>query len=447
MIVKHERKKFGMTKVIIAVLVWAGLVGTVVAESIPGCGCRTNGFSVVTGQSCISNSCGSVTASFVASSSTPSQFIPVGSDGAVNATKTTFNFRSTGGTATISELKFYVVNGQNTITSISVGGVTAPPVNGVVYLTGLNLPVPSGGGGLNVDAYVSYPPVSPNGLLSGAVAQFELEHITYSSGGVTYTTCATFEQGPCDYIMDVVVAPGMKLVGSKPTITLTPSISTLMPGLVEVAQVTVASDAKGDVTDNKIPFKVSLSAGLTISGDLVVKDQNNQVVITEQIVSTGGTITASFNPNGRLIVGGTSQTFKIYLEFGSVPANAVAIIGLATADLFSWTDTAGGSSVPVTTDNSTYFYGYPLNTVSLLGTGIRFTSITTTTNVQPSAAMGVVLKWFPAPGQPGFILERSSDFSNWINTLEIPPQSEGASVVFGNPYPEKLFWRIKLKSP
>ena len=61
-----------------------------------------------------------------------------------------------------------------------------------------------------------------------------------------------------------------------------------------------------------------------------------------------------------------AQTFKIYLTFNAVPANAIVSFNLGTSDLLSWTDTARNASTPITTENSTYFYDYPTDAVSVV---------------------------------------------------------------------------------
>ena len=147
--------------------------------------------------------------SLVTGNSTPAQQISVGSAGATNATKAEFNFQSSGGTSTISELKFTVndsVNGA-TVASIGVNGIYAPVVAGVAYLTGLNLSVPNGGGGLNQDVFVSYAPISSN-VPSGTTSSISLSYIKYASNlAGTFTSC----NSGCNETLSPVSAPTMTL--------------------------------------------------------------------------------------------------------------------------------------------------------------------------------------------------------------------------------------------
>lgn len=287
-----------------------------------------------------------------------------------------------------------------TVTSVRVGSVTAPVVSGVAYLTGLNLSVPNGGSGLTQDVYVSYSPVGTNGVSTGSTSRLALEYIKYSGGGSTSTLC-TAALTTCDVVLAAggVAAPIMKLVGSRPTMTLASSNSTLVLGSTDVGSVTVTANAKGDITLNALPITVTQSTGTTqpnanpgyAANGIRVYDKDNNLVTTTNTqfsgTTAGGTSTITFT-NGYVISAGTSQTFHVYLTFdaftnpGGAHTSSVSL-GLGTADLFSWTDTAGNASATtgldsagsaVTTVSNRYlysstapgfFYGYPTNTVSV----------------------------------------------------------------------------------
>ncbi len=120
---------------------------------------------------------------------TPSQSIAVGSSGAVNASQATYNFVSVGGALTITALKFTVTN--NAVTNICVGTVCAAPVNGIAYLTGLNLAVPNGGAGLMMAVFVSYASVGIGGLPPGTTATIALSWVKFTTGATTGTMDST----------------------------------------------------------------------------------------------------------------------------------------------------------------------------------------------------------------------------------------------------------------
>ena len=311
-----------------------------------------------------------LTASLVVPSSTAGQFVPA-NGGAPNATKATFKISATGGATTISEMKFTVNSVvPATVTDVRVGNVHATPVSEVAYLTGLALQVPNGGSGLDVEAYISYAPVGVNGVPSGTTSTLALTYIKYVS----------IETATVSVLNTNIEAPTMKLVGSSPSITVTSSSSELVPGTVEVARVTTAA-TKGAITLNALPINALISnAQLTSGGGgvngIIVKDASGNPVTTSNTAfsstTAGGTSTITFVGSHHA---DTAQTFKIYLVFDSTNFNgsppvahsATMSIGLGPANLFSWTDTAGGGITPITKDNKVYFYNYPFSTVSVSG--------------------------------------------------------------------------------
>jgi hypothetical protein len=169
----------------------------------------------------------------VVSSSTAPQYVPAGTTGATNATKATFNFKSVSGTATVSELKFLVTtNTGASVSSVSVGGVTVPVVNGVAYLTGLNISVPNGGSGVNVDAFMTYGPVGTNGNTSGATSKVEMTYIRYQLGGTTTTLTGGQNTMAANTIVATATAGTMPaLLAAANAITFS-STAALQPGMV-----------------------------------------------------------------------------------------------------------------------------------------------------------------------------------------------------------------------
>ena len=423
--------------------------------------------------------------SLLSANSTAMQFVPAG-NGATNATKATFKINATGGSATISELKFSVNSGDasaawvsgtttasdtahtddivatgsgvkfkvgdvvqlvnatsnglatvtavntdtlslhvtvapggtptavrlvpGTVTSITVNGVSAPVVNGLADVTNLSILVPNGGGGLTQDVYVSYAPVGVSGTQTGSTSRIALDFIKYSSGGGT-TTIGTVFAGVSPATMTAVPAPTMKLVGSVPSIVVASPSTTLTTGSVEVADITVTANAGGDITLNSLPISVAMTNATLTNGNpgynvngIVVKDSSGNPVTTTNSVltSTGGTgtiyfgtcVTIDCNTNaGYPISKGTSQTFKIFLNFATVANTQGAHTSSATLSLgtaytsstqgLGWVDTGGNASTTTGTDTfgsagtttSNYYeygtttpgfyYSYPSNTANV----------------------------------------------------------------------------------
>jgi hypothetical protein len=263
----------------------------------------------------------------------------------------------------------------STVTAITVNGVSAPVVGGVAYLTGLNITVPNGSGGLNQDVYTSYSPVGTNGIISGATSRIALEYMKYTSGGATGTLCtSTF--GSCTtpasaaaVITTAVAAPTMTLVGSSPIFTVATPSNHLAVTNVEAIDVMVTANAKGNIALNTLKINLATSTGTCYAGvtgaacaggsltgaqtDVIVKDSNNTTVATTNTALTGtnSTSTTITFTNGYTISG--SQTFKIYVPITYVTATAVGTAQLTTtlatgAAALTWTDLAGNATVAQT---------------------------------------------------------------------------------------------------
>jgi hypothetical protein len=315
--------------------------------------------------------------SLLTASATTAQYVAAANGGATNATKATFNLAATGGSATISEMEI-AVTGTNTVTSVTVGGVTAPVVGGVAYFNGgLSLTVPNGGSGLNQDVFVNYSEVGVNGVASGTSSTISLVYVKYTSGGTTSTlgtsgACTALTGSTCTATLGAAIAaPTMVVVGSKPTVSAMKPSTTVSNGLVEAIDVTVAADAKGNITLNTLPITVTPSGAMLTTGTntIVVKDSNNTTVATTNtaFVATGSTSVITFT-GGYTIQGSSSQTFKIFVLVNSATPTGVNTVSLssstATGSSFTWTDTAGNAGSAQT--GTTLLPSYPSTFTSVL---------------------------------------------------------------------------------
>ncbi|HUC88782.1 MAG TPA: Ser-Thr-rich GPI-anchored membrane family protein [Candidatus Paceibacterota bacterium] len=292
----------------------------------------------------------------VTSSSTSGQYVATGDTGVTDATKATYKFSNSGcGTDTISELKFSATNA----TSVKVNGISAPVTNGVAYVTGLNLAVPNGGSGLNVDAYVSYPNVGITGVPSGSTSQIALTYVKYVSNNIATSTTLT----------SPVSAPTMMLVSSKPIITVSQPNSVLNVGSgTEAIDVNVTADVRGDIKLNSLFIKFSTSNVKLVGGTsspIIVKDSNGTILNTTNLPlpTISGDSIINFT-NGYKIAAGASQTFKIYIPIASVSgtgsSSAYLYTTLGNVSNLSWSDNTG--KVMTGSNNTTYFYNYPTTT-------------------------------------------------------------------------------------
>ena len=310
------------------------------------------------------------TPTLATSSSSVAQLIAAANGGATDGSKAVYNFSSSNAASTITELTF-TVSGATTATSVRVGSVTAPVVGGTAYLTGLNINVPNGGSGANVEVFVSYPEVGTSGLASATTSALTLTTVKYSSGNTTTTSTGL-----------TVAAPTMTLVGSMPTYSITDSTETLVNGSVKIAEVTVSANPKGDIRLGQLPVTVTSTGVVTVASaadNIVVKDTSGATIATKNAtfaVAAGGSATGiiCFDTstaacasgqavaNGYLIPAGTSKTFRIYVTAATVSGavNTTSLSAkLGAASSATYYDVAGGST---SAQAATLLNGYPTDT-------------------------------------------------------------------------------------
>lgn len=319
----------------------------------------------------------------VTSSSTASQYV-VG--GTINTTKATYNFSATGGSVVVNQLKFIVVgDNSSAVTKITVGGFSAVPVNGVADLKGLNLVVPNGGAGLNVDALVSYAFVGAGGIPSATKVAIGLSDIGYRASGVAKTLALT----------NPVMAPAMTLVGSKPTVVVNAisNAGLVMGAENKIGEVTVAADPSGDIKLNDLRFSVSsvnfaviptftqarIADGTrTIVGSSCgqgVAGHASQTIFCE-FGTVGNTMASTINISnvesntdfdGYIIPAGTSKTFSLYATVNGVllPAGTASISTSLVSAGFNWDDASSATFVADGTNAS------PANGINLTGLLIK----------------------------------------------------------------------------
>ncbi len=339
--------------------------------------------SPITGQT-ITLSSGTITnpPTLLTASATTAQYIAAGgAAGAVGATKAVYNFVSTGGSATITELKFTVGASAGTpISSVQVGSFTAPVVSGVAYLTGLNLNVPNGGSGLTQDVSVSYGEVGTNGTVPGTTASTSLTYVKYTSGGVTTT------------ITPNVVAPDMTLVGSKPTVSVNTTQGT---GLIlgaenKIGEVTISADAKGNIKINDLKFSMGSSnittfaitspriadGATTVTGSSCGSNVATTSIVFCEFATVGDTMASSTDVatlesntdyDGFTVTAGTSKTLSLYGTVGGTITTGggnTTVSSSVNSAGFNWDDTStNGSSGKNLT--GTLIYNFPTGSYSI----------------------------------------------------------------------------------
>ncbi len=329
------------------------------------------------------------TPTLVTSTTTNSQYVASGTTtGVTDATRATFKFTASNGSATITKLRFDDVSGNSGISSVRVGTMTGGMAGGVAYLTGLSIPVANGGSGANIDAYASYAPVGATGLTSPTATTLRLCYVEYTIGGMTTTAGSVACGGAGTGILGsngVTSGQPMLLVASKPTITVaSPAGILTAAGANEALDVTVTASTGGDIQINSFVVNSAITGGTvynvadvdTTTGatanSIFVKDTNNSILATSATAlgaTSGGSSTITLT-GGYTVTAGQSVTFRVYIPVNTVTNPSGAHTSSLSSSLgaavgFSWTDISGGAVTAQTTNNTTYLYNYPTNSVSL----------------------------------------------------------------------------------
>ena len=311
----------------------------------------------------------SISTTFVAASSTPSQYIASGSSGAQNASQAMFNFTATGGVATITELKFSTINNAVTnicIPAIGAGTICAAPVNGVADLTGLNISVPNGGAGISVATEVSYAPVGIGGLTPGTTSVIALYYVKYANGGTTST------------IAPNINAPIMTLVSSVPTVAInqtTPANGLILGAQNQIGQVTVSASTSGMIKLRQINFAVAGATALTITNPSLAIGNTSMPGSSCAWSPVANAITCTFNSGVTstyatdfAIPPGQSQTFNLFATVSGTASGTVNLSTSLTPVGFYWDDTStnGSSGTGLT---ATLIPNFPTNSWTITGGG------------------------------------------------------------------------------
>ena len=314
--------------------------------------------AAVTGQTLTLGTGSLGTPTFVQSVSPATQYQTGGLTGASVAT---YNFVSSIGTSNIQEMRFTVAASTSTpVTSITVGGVTAPVVSGAADVSGLNIAVPMSYAGQNVSVTANYAPVGLGGIPSGATSTVSLTYVKYQNGNTTATLSPS------------VSANSMMLVAGYPTVAVVqPTAVFSNANQNELVDVTFGASgntiAVGTTTfvvaSNNIG-NVSLSGANLYQGNTVLSGSSCSLTNN---TTTAVTVTCTL-PSGYNITPGTTQTLalKATVSGASVPSSGTygVVTSLGAPSTFSWSD-VNGNGGPYASTNTTYLQNYPTNGMSV----------------------------------------------------------------------------------
>ena len=253
-----------------------------------------------------------------------------------------YNFKSSNGASTITELTFAASGTAANITNVSVGGQSAPMVDSAATITGLNITVPVSNSGTNVPVTVSYPTVGLGGVDSGYTAGLELTGMKYMSGNSTVSTTTL-----------AVDTNLMTLVGSKPILTFNDVTTSVSTGQKEIARYTIGADAKGEVDLVDLPLSVTTTGNAELtSANLAVYSNGSLLAYGTDYTDSLGAVGTSSTATGTIIFAepvsisaGNSTVLKIYANVVMTASNLSSdsiTTTIGDASLFQWKDVLGG---------------------------------------------------------------------------------------------------------
>jgi len=271
-----------------------------------------------------------------------------------------YNALSTIGTSTITEMDF-TVDSSSTISSVTVGGLTAQPVGGTAIVQGLNIQVPQGLGGVNIPVSVTYNTVGLSGLqVDNQASNITLSVVKSQTGNAPI---ATLNPG--------VAAHPMYLVASKPTITVS-GVGGNLSGRQEIIDVNVAADNAGDVILNTLPITITIAgSGLSITSQQLGLNIDGQAqdpstyTATSSITSAGATTTPIVFTTPFTITKGTSHTFQVLLTLAGFTGTGQSVQAkLDVPANFKWTDVNGNINGTGANLDASHVTNYPLTVIT-----------------------------------------------------------------------------------
>lgn len=262
--------------------------------------------------------------------STPNSFFVLGGSTAAAAN---YKFVANNADAYINELSFATVT--TGISQIVVDGVSAAVVDGTAKVSGLNIKIPAGTQGANIEVKAVYNNVTSadqGGMTTGVEQNFILSAYKYTVNGTQTDGTATIASKP------------MKLVASYPAVVDASSYSdtTLKIGSkTEVMRFTITATGNNLVNVKQIGLKPSYNYTIaTTTGGVSIYDATNLGV---KLGST--TITAS-NANMVLpfdsevtIDKGAAKTFVVFADTTGTLATGTNYFGLSMINTgWTWND-------------------------------------------------------------------------------------------------------------
>ena len=234
--------------------------------------------------------------------------------GGTTGTIGNYKFVATNGNARITEMTFTASNTFDGIGQVIVDGVTAPVVNGVVTITGLNKEIVAGNQGTPVEVKAVYNNVTSDG--QGGVATGKDVNLTLT--GYKYTVNGTSKAVESESISTV----SMRLVSAYPTVVDASNYSSnlLTPGAkTEVMRFTVTATGNNGVNLKTIGLKANYDYNASTSNrtiqieDASVSGTNLATSTAEYSATSGSSVNVELT-NPVEISAGQTKTFVVYVD-------------------------------------------------------------------------------------------------------------------------------------
>jgi hypothetical protein len=297
---------------------------------------------------------------FVFTSTTKTQFIAT-ADGS-GTSNFTLNFSSRQVGITIESLTFLAYSTDSTDALAVFAGDNGFPgffqpthlyasAKAITHINGTDIKLPNDGSSVAVTFHVLYRSPVTSGIKSGDTVSIQLnglEYINLTSPYILFENVASN------------LSPEIMITGAKPVIEIDSNVDVLHNGLTNIFTVNYSSVA-GPIGINNLPLSINAD-GAKFSKDLIVKDENHQTINTTTVQDKNKytiLFSAGFKP-----ASGTAHTFYVYAPVYEIDGSASIQTHLQNARNLSWTDVAGGRTVPYTTENETYFRDYPATVIT-----------------------------------------------------------------------------------
>lgn len=224
----------------------------------------------------------------------------------------------------------------------------------ITAINGSNITLPDDGSPVPVKFTIRYNIPSATGKVkSGDTVSIQLLNISF----VNRTSPFILLQ-----FLSSPISPRMMLTGSKPQLALTNnSPATLHPGLTRIFQFQYISRGGLSVI-NSLPLVIN-HTNARIRGKLIVKDENNQTINTTTVRNENN-YTIHF-PKDYTLNDTKAHTFNVYAQVYFLWGKADIRTKLQPSSAFSWTDVAGGQTMPFTSENAIYYKDYPKDLITV----------------------------------------------------------------------------------